>query len=210
LCPPPPPGVPVPTPLPNTVMATDLQGGTPTVTIEGTPAGAQRSFFMKSTGNEVAIPTGGGVMTFTAIGKAYWGSYAMNVFFEGQPAVRHMDLLTHNHMAMMPGNTPPAPWLSTMNPPPIPPMVLEKKGKDADAITVEFVTKKPGTKDADKKRVWLPLFGNDIEMKLPDRTEKSPFLAGGKVVFTGIPKGNCTIKVITKELGRIKGLDDPP
>ena len=119
------PGVPVPTPLPNTVMAADLQGGTPTVTIEGTPAGAQKSFFTKSTGNEVSIPTGGGIVTHSSIGKAYWGSFAMNVFFEGQPAVRHMDLLTHNHLAPMPGNTAPAPWISTMAPP-TPPNPAEK------------------------------------------------------------------------------------
>lgn len=38
----------------------------------------------------------------------------MNVFIEGQPAVRHLDLLTHNHMAKKPGNTPPSPWMSAM------------------------------------------------------------------------------------------------
>jgi len=120
LCPPTPPTGPIPTPLPNTVVAQDLTAGAVTVLIEGNPAGTSQSFFMKSTGNEVSRPTGGGVMTMAVQGSAHWGTFAMNVFFEGQPAVRHMDLLTHNHL-VQPGNTPPSPWMSAMGPPSVPP-----------------------------------------------------------------------------------------
>ena len=41
----------------------------------------------------------------------------MNVMIEGEPAVRHLNLVTHNHAGQMPPNTPPTPWLSTMNVP---------------------------------------------------------------------------------------------
>lgn len=117
LCPPTPPAGPVPTPLPNTVKAADLDGGAATVLVEGNPVGTKSSFFKLSTGNEVSRPTGGGLITHGVQGKAYFKSFAIDVMFEGQPAVRHMDLLTHNHIAPAPGNTPPAPWMSAMAPP---------------------------------------------------------------------------------------------
>jgi hypothetical protein len=114
LCPPGPPAGPVPTPLPNTVKAKDLDGGASSVLVEGNPAGKRSSHFKASTGNESARTTGGGVVTHVVQGKAYFQSFSMNVFIEGEPAVRHLDLLTHNHAAPGPGNTPPSPWLSTM------------------------------------------------------------------------------------------------
>jgi hypothetical protein len=114
LCPPAPPSGPIPTPLPNTAKAADLDGGAFTVTIEGNPVAHNESFIAKSTGNEVARSTDGGIITHQVQGKAYFQTYSRNVFIESKPAVRHMDLLTHNHMAKLPGNTPPAPWMSTM------------------------------------------------------------------------------------------------
>ena len=91
LCPPPPPSGPIPTPLPNTAQAMDLQGGAATVTIEGNPVAHAKSFIAKSTGNEVATSTGGGVITHVVQGKAYFQTFSMDVFIESQPAVRHMD-----------------------------------------------------------------------------------------------------------------------
>ena len=105
---------PIPTPLPDTAQAMDLQGGAATVTIEAASVAHAKSFISKSTGNEVATSTGGGVITHVVQGKAYFQTFSMDVFIESQPGVRHMDLVTHNHMAMMPGNTPPAPWMSAM------------------------------------------------------------------------------------------------
>src|ERR1017187_4002245 len=101
LCPPSPPAGPIPTPLPNTAQAMDLQGGATTVTIEGNPVAHAQSFIAQSTGNEVAQATGGGVVTHMVKGAAYFQTFSMDVFIEGQPAVRHLDLLTHNHMAKM-------------------------------------------------------------------------------------------------------------
>lgn len=73
-----------------------------------------QSFVAKSTGNEVAQSTGGGILSATTQGKAYFQSFSMNVMIENQPAVRHLDLVTNSHMAKMGGNTPPVPWMSTM------------------------------------------------------------------------------------------------
>lgn len=117
LCPPSPPAGPVPTPLPNIVKGADLDGGASSVLVEGNPAGTRSSFFRMSTGNEVSRPTGGGVITHAVQGKAYFQTFSMNVLLDGEPAVRHLDLVTHNHLATAPGNTPPAPWMSAMSPP---------------------------------------------------------------------------------------------
>jgi hypothetical protein len=151
LCPPPPPSGPIPTPLPNTAQAMDLQGGATTVTIEGNPIAHAKSFIAKSTGNEVATSTGGGVITHVVQGMAYFQTFSMDVFIESQPAVRHMDLVTHNHMAMMPGNTPPAPWMSAMlaGPGPAP--------KDAENLRGEGETGDPAEGWLWRSRPWHPL-----------------------------------------------------
>jgi hypothetical protein len=149
LCPPTPPAGPVPTPLPNMVKAADLSGGASSVLVGGNPVGKQSSFFKQSTGNESSRPTGGGVVTHGVQGQAHFQTYAMNVMFEGEPAVRHLDLLTHNHMAQMPGNTPPAPWVSTMAPP--------------EPMAVAPQKKPPRKKDPETKewKIWIELDPND-------------------------------------------------
>ncbi len=110
LCPPPPPAGPIPTPLPNNCMASDLQDGASSVLIEGNPAGTRKSYISKSTGNESAQTTGGGIVSHVVQGGAYFTSFSFDVSFEGEPAVRHLDLMTHNHQN--PGDTPPWPFLS--------------------------------------------------------------------------------------------------
>jgi uncharacterized Zn-binding protein involved in type VI secretion len=92
LCPPGPPSGPVPVPLTNTAVAADLQGGALTVTIDGNPVAHAESYIAKSTGNEVARGTGGGIITHQVQGRAYFQTYSRNVFIEGKPAVRHLDL----------------------------------------------------------------------------------------------------------------------
>jgi hypothetical protein len=186
LCPPPPPSGPIPTPLPNTAQAMDLQGGASTVTIEGNPIAHAKSFIGKSTGNEVAQSTGGGVITHVVQGKAYFQTFSMDVFIESQPAVRHMDLVTHNHMAMMPGNTPPVPWMATMlaGPGPAP------KGSE---------------KDANEGKEWIEIALNDPEGKpIPGEhyqvtTPKGKILKGvtppsGKAKIKGLSKGKCKVE----------------
>jgi hypothetical protein len=140
LCPPTPPAGPIPTPLPNTVQAADLDGGASSVLTEGNPIGKQSSFFAKSTGNEASQPTGGGVVTTGVQGKAYFQSYSPDVMIEGEPAVRHLDLLTHNHIAQAPGNTPPVPWLSTQSLPPTPPPPLRTRPSDGPGLTLTIKT----------------------------------------------------------------------
>jgi uncharacterized Zn-binding protein involved in type VI secretion len=103
LCPPAPPAGPVPTPLPNVAQAADLAGGATSVTVGGNPIAKKTSHIAKSTGNAMARSTGGGVLTHVVEGKAYFTSFSMNVKVEGQPVPRHLDMMTHNHAAPMPG-----------------------------------------------------------------------------------------------------------
>jgi hypothetical protein len=184
LCPPTPPAGPIPTPLPNTVMAADMTGGASTVLIEGNPAGHAQSYFSKSTGNEVAKSTGGGVVTANVQGSAYFGSYAMNVTFEGQPAVRHLDLLTHNHLAAQPGNTPPAPWMSAMAPPSTPPETEVYQGDELDTIHFAYVN------DAGE-----PIAGLAHSVEGPDQKVDGELLGGGRVHLDGVKKGSYTAKL---------------
>ena len=185
LCPPPPPSGPIPTPLPNTAQAMDLQGGASTVTIEGNPIAHAKSFIGKSTGNEVATSTGGGVITHVVQGKAYFQTFSMDVFIESQPAVRHMDLVTHNHMAMMPGNTPPVPWMATMLAGPGPaPKESEKqeKGKGKDFIKLRI---------EDEDGVPLPYVR--ISLKHAQGTTITRTLTAGKVEIRRLPKGTVEV-----------------
>ena len=186
LCPPTPPAGPIPTPLPNTAQAMDLQGGATTVTIEGNPVAHAQSFIAKSTGNEVATSTGGGVITHMVQGMAYFQTFSMDVFIESQPAVRHMDLLTHNHMAKMPGNTPPTPWMSVMMAGPgEAPRESEKEEREGKEW-LEIALKDPEGK---------PVPGAHYSVTTP----KGKILKGvtppsGKTKIKGLSKGKCKVE----------------
>jgi hypothetical protein len=187
LCPPAPPAGPVPTPLVNMVVAADMDGGASTVQVEGNPVGTRQSFFSKSTGDEVAQTTGGGVLTAVVQGQAKFGfGYSRNVMIEGQAAVRHLDPLTHNHAGPT-GNTPPAPWLSTMDPevPRMPPMSSVKDlGKKGGWVELEV------TDDAGK-----PLTFAQVEVTLPDGTRtRARILGSGTLAMRGIPEGSCSME----------------
>ena len=186
LCPPPPPSGPIPTPLPNTAQAMDLQGGATTVTIEGNPIAHAKSFIAKSTGNEVATSTGGGVITHMVQGMAYFQTFSMDVFIESQPAVRHMDLVTHNHMAMMPGNTPPAPWMATMlaGPGPAPKESEKQVGKKKDWIKIKVIDQDDHPVSSVSYRLTSP-DGKKLEGRL---------FSGGALTMRGIEKGSCTLE----------------
>ena len=121
LCPPTPPAGPVPMPLPNMAQGADLQGGASSVLIEGNPMAKKSSFLAKSTGNEAAQSTGGGVVSHVVQGKAYFTSFSFDVTVEGEEAPRHLDMLTHNHAAQSPPNAAMGTYLGMMDPAVIPP-----------------------------------------------------------------------------------------
>lgn len=108
LTPPSPPAGPIPIPYPNTGMASDTDGGSKTVQISGKEVMLKDSSdFKKSTGDEAATKSQGmNVITHQIQGKCYYTSWSMDVKIEGENAVRHLDLMTHNH-ASTPGGTPP-------------------------------------------------------------------------------------------------------
>jgi hypothetical protein len=110
LSPPSPPAGPVPIPYPNTGMASDTESGSKTVQISSQEVMLKDSSdFKQSTGDEAATKSQGmNVVTHQIQGKCYFTSWSMDVKIEGENAVRHLDMMTHNH-ASTPGGTPP--WL---------------------------------------------------------------------------------------------------
>jgi hypothetical protein len=106
-----PPGVPVP--YPNTGMDSDTTSGTTTVKISGKEVMLKnKSYFKQSTGDEAGCATKKGVVTSVNRGKVYFTSWSMDVKFEGENVVRHLDMTTHNH-ASFPGNSPTWPFLDS-------------------------------------------------------------------------------------------------
>ena len=106
-----PPGVPIP--YPNTGMASDTTDGSKTVQISGQEVMLKdQSCFKKSSGDEAGSAPKKGVITSKNMGKVYFSAWSMDVKFEGQNVVRHLDLTTHNH-ASMPGNTPTWPYVDS-------------------------------------------------------------------------------------------------
>src|SRR5215471_9724324 len=108
LSPPSPPAGPVPIPYPNTGMASDTESGSKTVQISSQEVMLKDSSdFKQSTGDEAATKSQGmNVVTHQIQGKCYFTSWSMDVKIEGENAVRHLDMMTHNH-ASGPGGTPP-------------------------------------------------------------------------------------------------------
>ena len=191
LCPPPPPSGPIPTPLPNTAQAADLQGGAATVTIEGNRVANAKSFIGKSTGNEVAMNTGGGIITHVVQGEAHFQTYSRNVFVEGEPMVGHGHLLTHNQKGPMPANTPPTPWMSTMLAGPGPaPKVSEKQlneGKDFIHLVL-------------RDELGRPVADLALVVETPGKTtiqRRTP--SGGEIMLRGLKKGSCQITLLDWE-----------
>jgi hypothetical protein len=93
-------------------MASDMTDGSKTVKVSGKEIMLKdKSYFKKSTGDEAATKSlGMGVVTHQIQGKVYFTSWSMDVKFEGENVVRHLDLTTHNH-ASDPGQTPPWPHM---------------------------------------------------------------------------------------------------
>jgi uncharacterized Zn-binding protein involved in type VI secretion len=185
LCPPGPPAGPVPVPLPNTVVAADLAGCAATVVIDGNPVAHLKSYFAKSTGNEVSRSTGGGVVSHATQGMAFFQTGSADVFVEGKPAVRHGDLLTQNHLAMMPPNTPPSVWMSEMDvaTPAAPGRVKKTLNEGKDWIALHFVDE-----------IGEPLGKGTYDIKTPSgRQVSGRILHAGRISLRQIAKGNCEI-----------------
>jgi hypothetical protein len=100
LSPPSPPAGPIPIPYPNTAQASDTTDGSKTVQIGGDEVGLKNtSSYKTSNGDEAATKSlGMGVVTHNIQGKMKHAAWSMDVKIEGQNAIRHMDLTTHNHM----------------------------------------------------------------------------------------------------------------
>jgi hypothetical protein len=102
-----PPGVPVP--YPNTGMAGDCSDGSSTVKISGQEVMLKnKSYFKKSTGDEAGSAPMKGVITASNTGKVYFIAWSMDVKFEGENVVRHLDMTTGNHACPNPNEA--APW----------------------------------------------------------------------------------------------------
>jgi hypothetical protein len=110
----------------------------------------------------------------------------MNVMIEGEPAVRHLDLVTHNHAGPQPPNTPPTPWLATMNVPAPPAQSVVSDQQDGpDWIDISILTDS-GQGAADTKyNVTLP----DGSV-LQGQTGKD-----GVIKVRGIKKGKCVVSL---------------
>ena len=107
-----PPGVPIP--YPNTGMASDTTSGSKKVKVSGKEVMLKnKSYFKKSIGDEAGCAAKKGVVTSTNRGKVYFNSWSMDVKFEGENVIRHLDLTTHNH-ASQTGQTPPWPYLDEL------------------------------------------------------------------------------------------------
>jgi len=107
-----PPGVPIP--YPNTGLAKDATDGSKTVKISDQEVMLKnKSYFKTSTGDEAGCAPKKGVVTSKIAGKVYFNSWSMDVKFEEENVVRHLDTTTHNH-ASVPGNTPVWPYLDEM------------------------------------------------------------------------------------------------
>ena len=94
-------------PYPNTGMASDTTDGSTTVKISGKEVMLKnKSYFKKSMGDEAGCAAKKGVVTSVNRGKVYFIAWSMDVKFEGENVVRHLDMTTHNHASPVP-NTPP-------------------------------------------------------------------------------------------------------
>lgn len=105
----------VPVPYPNTGFTKDTTSGSQSVKISGQEVMLKdKSYFKTSTGDEAgcATPAKKGVVTGKIKGKVYFNAWSMDIKIEGENAVRHLDITTHNH-ASFPGNSPTWPFLDS-------------------------------------------------------------------------------------------------
>ncbi|MEZ2354719.1 DUF4150 domain-containing protein [Caballeronia sp. RCC_10] len=100
LSPPSPPAGPLPIPYPNFSKASDTDSGTRSVRIGGEQVGIKdSSTYKKSNGDEAATKSlGMGVMSHQITNTTYFSAWSFDVKFEGENALRHLDMTNHNNM----------------------------------------------------------------------------------------------------------------
>ncbi|EAR10063.1 DUF4150 domain-containing protein [Reinekea blandensis] len=103
----------VPIPYPNVAESKDAANTASTVFINGQPACTKDSTFSKSRGDEPGNKKG--VKSGTKGGEASFIMGSSNVFIEGVPAARAMDMMVSNNQ-----NTPPMPLIQDIGLPPLP------------------------------------------------------------------------------------------
>jgi hypothetical protein len=197
-----PPGVPVP--YPNTGMASDCTDGSTTVKISGQEVMLKnKSYFKKSTGDEAGCAAKKGVVTSKNMGKVYFNAWSMEVKFEGENVVRHLDLTTHNH-ASPPGQTPPFPETEGMSPGIVlvhcdptwnPCQKAQAKAKVDEMNKMCPLTRRPGVSAGDGLASSLRDLGNAgakafksiLKSKLSGKVSRVQWLPPSK-----FPQGNST------------------
>jgi hypothetical protein len=160
----------VPIPYPNTAFAKDTTSGSKTVKISGKEVMLKdRSYFKTSTGDEAGCAAKKGILTSVNKGKAYFTSWSMDVKFEGENVVRHLDLTTHNH-ASTPGNTGTWLYVDTRT---------EKRACKKEMKRVDKKckpTKKQGKKTVPDKTpgAWKKKYCKGLEVKPPSMNDFDP------------------------------------
>ena len=96
LSPPPPPTGPVPVPYNNSLMASDLSGGSTSVKIQGNPTALEDSSNISTSMGDEAGTQGGGVITHKTKGKGYFSLWSFDVKVEGKGVDRHTDPMGQN------------------------------------------------------------------------------------------------------------------
>ena len=108
-----PPGVPVP--YPNTALSSDTTEGSKNVKISGQEVMLKNSsYFKTSSGDEAGAAAKKGVITSTNKGKAYFIAWSMDVKFEGENVVRHLDMTTNNHASPAATGAAPSAHIDSM------------------------------------------------------------------------------------------------
>jgi hypothetical protein len=95
VCKTPSPGGPVPVPYVNVARDADLAAGSTTVSLGGNPVALKSSSLSTSSGDEAGT-AGGGLISSKTQGKMTWGTFSLDVKFEGKGVVRFMDVTQHN------------------------------------------------------------------------------------------------------------------
>jgi hypothetical protein len=125
-------------------MASDTTDGSKKVKISGKEVTLKnKSCFKKSAGDEAGAAPKKGLITSTNRGKVYFNAWSMDVKFEGENVVRHLDLTTHNHNPAV-GATPPWPFVDSMAMTPEQQKACEKDKKKEKEACKEY---KPHKKD---------------------------------------------------------------
>jgi hypothetical protein len=107
-----PPGV--PTPYPNTGMASDTTDGSSTVQISGQEVGIKdKSCFKRSSGDEAGCAPKKGMINSQNSGKVFFAQWSMDIKIEGENVPRHLDMTTHNHGSNA-NEAAPWPYIDTM------------------------------------------------------------------------------------------------